>query len=203
MANYDTVLFDLYGTLAYSNNYVDELTLFLRQNTNSMVNYNSAKEICLTNDISGYLLVAEIVDSSFEELYNLNIRINNEVEDVNLYPETLQVLNHLKSKGYKLGLVSNLATPYKSPFFNHGLDNYFDESVFSCDVGLKKPDKRIYDLAMEKLGSLPENSIMIGDGYKSDYEGAKEAGLNAFYLDRTNSSQDSINSLKDIIRVLK
>ena len=89
--------------------------------------------------------------------------IENEVKSVKLYPETLSVLQKLKDRGLKLGLISNSAFSYKTPFYDLGLDLYFDTTLFSFEVGMKKPNLEIYKLSLQKLDVLPEQCIMIGD----------------------------------------
>ena len=63
------------------------------------------------------------------------------------------------------------------------LASLFDATVFSCSVGLKKPDPRIYELACERLAVRPEDSLYIGDGGSRELTGAKEAGLHAVMIE--------------------
>ena len=50
-------------------------------------------------------------------------------------------------------------------------------------VGLKKPDRRIFDLALEIAGARAESCLMVGDSRRLDYEGAANAGIPAVLLD--------------------
>ena len=81
-------------------------------------------------------------------------------------------------------MISNLATPYKKPFYTLGLSKYFDVEIFSCDCGLKKPDEAIYRLALKQLDSVPEKTLMIGDTYKADVIGPQAIGIQGILLNR-------------------
>lgn len=91
--------------------------------------------------------------------------------------DTLSTLAQLKEKGIKIGLISNCSpdTPEtwdKTPFVT-----LFDIVVFSSSVGLKKPDRRIYRLALDRLQLKAEECIYVGDGDSNELTGARETGL--------------------------
>ena len=111
-------------------------------------------------------------------------------------------MGKLKEQKIQLGLISNLASPYKSPFFDLGLNDYFDEVLFSCDIGLRKPDQLIYQKMMERIGINPAQSLMTGDKVHADVDGPKSIGMNAVHLDRSNNSSESISSLKGVFQYL-
>ena len=58
----------------------------------------------------------------------------------------------------------------------------FDELVFSCDVGISKPDPRIYEIACERLGVEPAECLFVGDGANDELPGAERAGMTALQL---------------------
>ncbi|MDE6607461.1 MAG: HAD family hydrolase, partial [Lachnospiraceae bacterium] len=64
----------------------------------------------------------------------------------------------------------------QSPLFR-----YFNDSIFSCNVGLLKPDKQIYELAMQRLSVSPEQCLFIGDGGSNELCGAKSAGMGTVF----------------------
>ena len=101
-----------------------------------------------------------------------------------LFEDSLPTLIKLKGKGIKTGLISNLASPYKRPVKDLGLEKYFDVIVFSCDEGVAKPDASIYKFALEQLGSSSAEALMIGDSYRSDVEGALTVGMTGVQLVR-------------------
>lgn len=82
----------------------------------------------------------------------------------------------LKENGYRTAVLSNTEVPVMQYFHQQRYD-MFDVLVFSCAEGVKKPDRKIYELTLEKLGSLPEQSVFIDDN--PEYiNGAKEVGIN-------------------------
>lgn len=95
----------------------------------------------------------------------------------NIEPMILDTLTALHSRGYQLGLISNADVIDCEYWTDSPLSLIFDTAVFSCDVGVLKPDKKIYQFAMEKLNVLPQECIFVGDGGSDELRGAKKAGM--------------------------
>ena len=95
-----------------------------------------------------------------------------------LKPETREVLETLKQKGYKLAILSN-----GDSFSQHNkinqvqIEELFDEVIVSGDIGIDKPDRRIFDILTDRLGVKNEECMMIGDVFSSDILGAYNAGI--------------------------
>lgn len=88
----------------------------------------------------------------------------------------LDVIRTLKQQ-YKIGLLSNISSDWITEELLSADDQrLFDDMVFSHKVGLTKPDPRIYQLACDRLGVLPEEAIMVDDraGY---IDAAREFGM--------------------------
>ena len=66
----------------------------------------------------------------------------------------------------------------------------FDEVITSEEVGAKKPDKLIYDVALRKMNGDPEKSIMIGNKFKEDALGAVNAGMSAILVNSDVTEED-------------
>jgi len=82
----------------------------------------------------------------------------------------------LQENGYRTAVLSNTEAPAMQYFHQQRYD-MFDVLVFSCAEGVKKPDRKIYELTLEKLGSLPGQSVFIDDN--PEYiNGAEEIGIN-------------------------
>ena len=107
------------------------------------------------------------------------------------YPETEYVLNILKDREFKLGVVSNATDLLRRVFDNLGLTKYFDFLVISDEVGVRKPSPKIFHLAMDKAGTSPGRSLFVGDKLATDVEGAKRVGMNAVLVDRVNAFPDA------------
>ena len=93
---------------------------------------------------------------------------------------THALLESLRSRGLKLGLVSNAFDPgwlLHRDLEQMGLAQRLDFSVFSSEVGTRKPHPAIFERALEALGVEPENALFVGDRLFEDIRGAGELGM--------------------------
>ena len=86
---------------------------------------------------------------------------------------------------------------------NSKIHHYFDQIITSESVGVKKPNPRVFEFALEVANAKKENSIMIGDSLEADINGALSAGLHAIHcvFDNPKSTGEdfiSVNSLLEI-----
>jgi putative hydrolase of the HAD superfamily len=89
------------------------------------------------------------------------------------FSKTVETLIYLKNKGYKLGIISNgLTIKQWEKLIRLGIHEFFDEIITSEEVGYEKPNKEIFEEAMERMKSKPENSIMVGNKFETDILGA-------------------------------
>ncbi|EHB68689.1 MULTISPECIES: HAD family hydrolase [Paenibacillus] len=95
--------------------------------------------------------------------------------------DILEMLDLLKKRGIKLGLISNCTEEEVIHFGRSPLASCFDEVIFSYEVGMAKPQKEIYLMACERLGVTPEESIFVGDGGSDELRGARDAGLQPYH----------------------
>jgi putative hydrolase of the HAD superfamily len=91
--------------------------------------------------------------------------------------ETMEVLTLLKARGKRIGLVSNASTMEVAAWDRSPIAQLFDSTVFSCDVGYVKPDRRIYETCIDHLGVVPEECVFVGDGGSEELEGARDIGM--------------------------
>ncbi len=115
--------------------------------------------------------------------------------------KVLDVLGRIREKGIKIGLISN-ADIIDIKYWNDSpLSTFFDSVIFSCDVGILKPETEIYQLAMKSLNVKPEESIFIGDGGSNELFGARRAGMKTIfseYLDcKSNIQKEMIINYSD------
>ena len=103
-------------------------------------------------------------------------------------PAIEALLVELRARGLRLALVSNANDLDTAPWPAYPLARHFDAFVASHEVGLMKPDPRIYALACQKLDVRPDEAAFVGDGGSDELRGAQEAGLRPFwaswFLDR-------------------
>jgi len=99
----------------------------------------------------------------------------------------------LQKNGYKTSLLSNTEASAMQFFYQLQYD-MFDVLVFSCAEGTRKPEKKIYELTIQRLGSRPGQSVFIDD--KPEYiNGAKEAGLNTILFENINQLKNALAKL--------
>jgi putative hydrolase of the HAD superfamily len=91
--------------------------------------------------------------------------------------ETISSLNALRRSGKKLALISNADVTEAEGWQDSPLSKLFDSVIFSCEAGMMKPEKAIYDLCLNELGMEPEDAAFVGDGSCHELEGAKQARL--------------------------
>lgn len=103
-------------------------------------------------------------------------------------PAVLRMLHELRSRGLMLALISNCFAEDVAGWSSSPLAPLFDESVFSCAVGLAKPDPRIYEHTCALLNLRPARVLFVGDGGDDELAGAERAGLHSrralWYLTR-------------------
>ena len=104
-----------------------------------------------------------------------------------LYPEALAVVEALHSQ-FQLGVVSNFDGRLRMVLEQLGISKYFPEVVISSEVGADKPDPFIFQRAAELAGVLPNEALHVGDDPVRDWQGAANAGLAVFRLDRPRNS---------------
>ncbi|WP_433392117.1 HAD family hydrolase [Micromonospora sp. KLBMP9576] len=94
--------------------------------------------------------------------------------------DTLDVLDAIREDGHLLALISNATSDTAEAWPQNPLAHRFDVTVFSCDVGLSKPDPAIYRLAAERLGVGPAECVFVGDGADGELAGAAAVGMTVF-----------------------
>jgi HAD superfamily hydrolase (TIGR01549 family) len=99
-------------------------------------------------------------------------------------PGTREALERLKSQGFKLAVVSNADGNVEKDAKDFRLAPFFDAIVDSHVVGVAKPDPRIFQIALERLGVTPEQARYAGDIYSIDMVGARAAGIEAALIDQ-------------------
>lgn len=100
------------------------------------------------------------------------------------YDDVEPVLRDLRGRGLKIGVISNWDTRLKGISDGLGLTPLVDFLVISAEAGVRKPDPRIFRLALDKAGVRPEEAIHVGDLPEEDAEGARRAGVRPVLIDR-------------------
>ena len=117
-----------------------------------------------------------------------------------LYPETIEVLEYFKNKGYKIGVISDTSPSLQYSLEQLGIAKYFDSFIASSLVGAGKPSPIIFNVALDSVGVKAEESLYVDD-YKPEADGAREQGFTSFLINRELKGKNDweIINLKEII----
>jgi putative hydrolase of the HAD superfamily len=133
-------------------------------------------------------------------------RTMQEYFDLNLnaikFPDVDETLAALKKKGMRLAIISNAFPNQRVKLRGLDLEKYFENIILSSEVGFPKPDRRIFEVALAKLGVAPEESLYVGDSYEKDIVGAKNAGMKAVLVDRLKESLGDCEKIETLLGVI-
>ena len=99
-----------------------------------------------------------------------------------LYDDAIELLEYLKNKKYKLGIVANQKKGLQKRLDEFGILEYFDLVISSEEVGVSKPDKEIFNIALSKTSCKPQECIMIGDRLDNDILPANQIGMKTIWI---------------------
>ncbi len=193
---YDAIIFDLFGTLV--DNYREGI---FKQRLADMADVldvpqqdfigewgkawrmRSIGELSTTEESIKHAIIPLGVQVSSEQLAEAT-RIRFAYSRSTLVPrdDTLETLQELRSAGYKIGLISDCTAEVPLLWPETPFAQLIDVPIFSCAVHLKKPDPRIYHLACERLGVVPQRCLFIGDGGSRELSGANAVGMDAIMI---------------------
>ena len=118
-------------------------------------------------------------------------------------PGALETIIELRRRGFRLGLISVCSDDVPALWPETPFQGLFDAEIFSCFVGLRKPDPRIYLLACEQLEIEPHDAMFVGDGANDELAGAERVGMTAVLLERPDEelewSGQRIHSLPELL----
>ncbi|NTV46433.1 MAG: HAD family hydrolase [Chlorobiales bacterium] len=100
-----------------------------------------------------------------------------------VFPGTAELLAELK-QNYRLAMVSNSDGRAELKTIQHGLRDYLEFVVDSHNVGVEKPDKRIFEIACDQLDLDVDECVYVGDIYAIDVVGARAASIDPILIDR-------------------
>jgi putative hydrolase of the HAD superfamily len=129
--------------------------------------------------------------------------------------DAISTVSELKNKGYKIGLLSNCSIEIPILWRETAFADLFDTTIFSSRERLKKPDARIFNLACDRLGTMPGSCLYIADGEDHELKAAANVGLNPVLI-RASSQMNrgelhqearewqgpSIDSLKEVLQLV-
>lgn len=135
---------------------------------------------------------------------------NKELET--LYTDTVECLAFLSGR-YKIGVIANQSLGTERRLESYGLLRYIDLVVASAEEGVAKPDKRIFETALNKSGCKAGNSVMIGDRVDNDIIPAKLLGMRTVRIkqgfwrywsikNEIEKADYTVNNLSELCKIL-
>lgn len=164
-------------------------------------------------------------ERTFEEVYaNALLKLGVQLEDEDLkaihgifkrhyinsfHPCTERVLDELSGK-YKVALLSNtMSDQPRVSLTEKRLDRHFTLIICSRDLGVRKPNPRIFRHVLRELGVEPEEAVHVGDNIEADMDGAEGVGITPIWIRNSNSppwhgyAVDSICNLPELLRKIE
>lgn len=190
-------VYEQFGLSRYYPDYEDFFTLYHTRNNELWALFHHArltKEQLMHERIGFFLrrvglndspkLVNEINESYFSSLKRQS----------GLRPYALELLQYLTRKSYPLFILSNGFSEVQfAKMETAGISNFFSGVILSEEVGANKPHPDIFNYALKKTESRPNETIMIGDNYDADIIGAQTVGIDQIYY---NPNHNEITSSK-------
>ena len=142
--------------------------------------------------------VAECCNDTFEEAKRktmLSITYYDEIK------ATAELIAELKERGYRVIILSNMSKEYIEYLRQKPVYRLIDEDLISCEVGLVKPERAMYELLLERFG-LDASQTMFIDDRKHNVDAAAELGITPYQFDNLNPEK-SCDEIRRIIGIPK
>ena len=141
--------------------------------------------------------LAQVFEQNFlDEILNYN----------DLVEGAFELLEYLSEKGYTLHILSNgfKEVTYRKCELS-GIQNYFKTITSADELSVRKPQPEIYEYALKKANAKKEESIMIGDDWIADVEGALSFGIDAVFFDvfKDNFGNDEVKVVRELKELQK
>jgi 2-haloacid dehalogenase len=220
MKKIKVIIFDAYGTLFDVNSAAEKCKEKIGDKWESFANYWRTTQLeytwlrSLMKRHKDFWQVTE--DSLDKSLLAFKIDPNMRSELLNLYkilntfPEVKEVLKNLKEKKYKISILSN-GTPnlLDGLVKNNNLEKMFDDIFSIEEVGIYKPDKKVYDMPIKKY-KVEKNEVVFLSANTWDVSGAGNFGFNAIWVNRNKNIFDKldyiphneINNLNELLKLI-
>jgi len=218
MKNIKAIIFDAYGTLFDVNSAAEKCKDKIGDKWEGFANYWRTTQLeytwlrSLMNKHKDFWQVTEDSLEKSMKVFNIDPSMKNEL--LNLYKilstfkEVPEVLKTLKGKKFKLAILSN-GTPalLNKLVKNNSLDNIFDDLFSIEQVGVYKPDFKVYDIPIQKY-KINKNEIAFLSANTWDVSGAGNYGYNAIWVNRNKNIFDNLDykpnlEIKDLSELIR
>ena len=203
MKNIKAIIFDAYGTLFDVNSAAEKCKDKIGDKWEGFANYWRTTQLeytWLRSLMKRHKDFWQVTEDSLDKSMNafkIDKSMRNKLLDLykilNIFPEVKDVLNKLKEKKYKLAILSN-GTPslLNELVKSNNLDNIFDDIFSIEEVGIYKPDSRVYDLPVNKY-QIQKNEIVFLSANTWDVSGGGNYGYNSVWVNRNNNIFDNLD----------
>ena len=114
-----------------------------------------------------------------------------------LYPFVSEMLDALRGQ-IPMGLVTDAQSAYaRAELHQAGILDYFDPIIVSGDYGYRKPDPRLFQLAIDALGAPAESILYVGNDMHRDIYGARQAGMQTLMFDPDQGTKEYEDCVPD------
>jgi len=208
------IIFDCWNTLFFTDLKPHPFSEFARKiNKDLTKDYNFRKvferifmlEETNYADATKKLLKELKLDVEQKQYNELVETINRITMNIKPFPDVISNLAKLKKK-YKLGLLTNTGVVgFNALKSIINVDDYFEIILKSYETHLIKPDPKIFELILKKLGVKASEALMVGDSLRDDVKAAEKIGIKAVLLDRKGKHPEyknkitSLNQLEEYI----
>ena len=203
MKNIKAIIFDAYGTLFDVNSAAEKYKDKIGGKWESFANYWRTTQLEYTwlrslmkRHVDFWQVTEDSLDKSIKA-YEIDSSMRNEL--LNLYKtlspfkEVPEVLKSLKDKNLKLAILSN-GTPFllNELVRSNNLENIFDDIFSIEEVGVYKPDSKVYDIPIKKY-QIQRNEVVFLSANTWDVSGGGNYGYNSIWVNRNNNTFDNLD----------
>ena len=220
MKNVKAIIFDAYGTLFDVNSAAEKCKDKIGDKWESFANYWRTTQLeytWLRSLMKKYKDFCQITEDSLDKsmkAFKIDSSMRDELLDLykilSTFPEVKEVLNNLKEKNYKLAILSN-GTPalLNKLVKNNNLESIFDDIFSVEEVGIYKPDSKVYDIPIKKY-QIQKDEVVFLSANTWDVSGGGNYGYNSVWVNRNNNifdyldykPQDQVKHLGEILDLI-
>ena len=220
MKNIKAIIFDAYGTLFDVNSAAEKCKDKIGDKWERFANYWRTTQLeytwlrSLMNRHKDFWQITEDSLDKSMKVYEIDTSMRNELLDLykilSPFKEVPEVLKSLKEKDLKLAILSNgTPTLLNQLVKSNNLDNLFDDLFSIEEVGIYKPDSKVYDMPIKKY-NIQKNEVAFLSANTWDVSGSGNYGFNSIWVNRNNNifdnldykPQSEIKNLKKLIDII-
>ena len=148
----------------------------------------------------------KIFDEAIDIFYH---DVSKQLSQLKIYPDFESTIQFLKNNGYQTAVVSNLSKLYAYPLDHMISKGTFDYKALSFELGVAKPDTKIFETLQQKSWISPNETVMIWDSFRADVQWAFAAWIQPIHINRSkewitqHERYTQISTLKDIENILQ